>query len=1200
MNARRSLRPSFAWTFALLSLGTVATTTHFLTAQGTPPEPDYKAFLKDNCLSCHNADNSIAGVRVDNLDDKFGDDTVKKWEAVHHRIAAGTMPPKGMKQPAPEQRKAMADWIAKNLDIAKLRPAPKNGNLRRLTVAQYRNTLRELLGIDNDLAIILPADAVSKDGFVNNANTLQLSPLLMEAYFEIAEKALNHAIVDPTKKPQIQNFRVDLGDKVNPDPLPEKLILGAGSALLETSDVLVTQLAPKKPFAYDPFYMRTKYRFIEGYRGNDTVRGWRDFDSIYHSVFADLRGASGYPKGEPWGTVPQGLLLRPAIPTEEMFDEDGTYGPRANFKISLRELPDSGRFRVTVTAAKYDDGLLLDPGSKPREANAAGAVIAKASDKTVNIPKEGIYQVDVFPVESKMAPPDATKLTDGLTGAWPTKDIASPAAAKAITSTVTVPRADLPTDDPHHVGEGDFTIAGWVKTKQPGRYQLISLGNPDRTRGWFLDVASPQGALRFQTFGDVDGATATVATRPFALRPGQWTHVAVVVHRGLNQTRIYVNGTLAAKANTGSAQFDADKADFKMATSFDGGELSQVRLYRRPLEESELAALIEPGKSLIQTASGPRRPTEDGTVVRRRRAPDFALQLGDREFSGALEQPAYLAVRLKAGALKVQAKYDNVKEIDRVVFTPLAATDALAKRFATFEKRQPRVGVHLGLRRDCGSTLAPVGSPQTVAGTNLTKYVFEGTIDNFPAPVVEKDNVNYLAGIHEIGVRSEFTDGRDMPRLLVRSVEFEGPYYDVWPPKSHSNIFITRAPGTPDAVYAKQVISNFASKAYRRPVTPAEEQSLVEVFNRSQKAGNKFQDAVKESLQAVLTSPQFLFLIEKSATPQPEPLDTWELSSKLSYFLWNSPPDTHLQNLASTGALSKQLDTEVERMINDPRFARFASEFVAQWLSLDKFTVLEADRKRYPKLTRDNRKALEQEPIEFVKHLIRNNLPARNLIQSDFVMANEATASYYDMAEMTESGFNYVPLAISNRKDLGGVLTQAAILAGLSDGRESNPVKRGAWLARKIVAEPPADPPPNVPALKDTAGLTLRQRIEQHRSVPACQQCHLKIDPWGVPFEDYDAGGRRKKEPQDSKSLLPDHAEVFGVDGLKKHLADDRMDQVAFSVLKHLATYASGRSLTYNELHELRTVGVRDLKASDYRMKDMVRYVVKSPMFLQK
>ena len=261
-------------------------------------------------------------------------------------------------------------------------------------------------------------------------------------------------------------------------------------------------------------------------------------------------------------------------------------------------------------------------------------------------------------------------------------------------------------------------------------------------------------------------------------------------------------------------------------------------------------------------------------------------------------------------------------------------------------------------------------------------------------------------------------------------------------------------------------------------------------------------------------------------------------------------------------------------MIDDPRFARFAGEFTSQWLALDKFEVLEPDRKRFPKLTRDTRTQLRQEPVQFVQHLIRNNLPVRNLIESDFVVANEVVASYYDLADRTESGFQFVPIP-HGRRELGGVLAQAAIMAGLSDGRESNPVKRGAWLARRIIAEPPDDPPPNVPALKEeTKQLSLRERLERHRNQRGCAQCHAKIDPWGVPFEEFDAGGRLKRQPVDARSTLPDKTEVGGVNDLKRYLAEDRIDQVAFSVLKHLATYATGRSLTYNELEFLKRDGL--------------------------
>jgi hypothetical protein len=216
------------------------------------------------------------------------------------------------------------------------------------------------------------------------------------------------------------------------------------------------------------------------------------------------------------------------------------------------------------------------------------------------------------------------------------------------------------------------------------------------------------------------------------------------------------------------------------------------------------------------------------------------------------------------------------------------------------------------------------------------------------------------------------------------------------------------------------------------------------------------------------------------------------------------------------------------------------------------------------------------------------------------MVANEVVADYYGLGDKTESGFGFVPIT-HNRREMGGVITQAAIMAGLSDGRESNPVKRGAWLARKIVAEPPDDPPPNVPALKEDSRheLTLRQRIEAHRSQPGCFQCHTKIDPWGIAFEEFDAGGRLKEKAVDARSKLPDGTEVTGANDLKRYLSEDRVDQVAFSVLKHLATYATGRTLTYGELNSLKQDALK-LKGSDYRMKDMVRFVASSKMFLEK
>ena len=204
----------------------------------------------------------------------------------------------------------------------------------------------------------------------------------------------------------------------------------------------------------------------------------------------------------------------------------------------------------------------------------------------------------------------------------------------------------------------------------------------------------------------------------------------------------------------------------------------------------------------------------------------------------------------------------------------------------------------------------------------------------------------------------------------------------MWPPPSHKNIFVDFERKNDTQAWARKIVHDFATRAYRRPITAAGRiRADGRLSRKHRRSGRSFQEAVKDTLLVVLTSPQFLFLVETSARPAPEPLDNFELASKLSYFLWNGPPDRKTLQLASTGLLAKQLDTEMDRMIADPRFSRFVNEFVSQWLSLDKFQVLEADRKRYPKLTRDTRTELKQEPIEFVQYLIRNNLPVR---ESDF------------------------------------------------------------------------------------------------------------------------------------------------------------------------------------------------------------------------
>lgn len=1025
------------WTVPVAVSAMVCTTLFYaVTASGQKPPPAIttvetanettfqqriQPLLKMYCLRCHNAEEMESGIRVDQLTPAPEDRQIFLLNDISKQLSEGAMPPPEEPQPSAEQRQLLIDWITKTVATARARNTQKNGSVRRLTVSQYRHTLRELLGLQEDLTDVLPPDGISKDGFANNGHTMVLSPLQVESYFNIAEQALNLCIVDENQKPVIQNFRMDFGTAINPQPCPDKLVLGALSMLLNNAEFMVTELQPAKPFDYQPFKMRTKYEFIEGYVGNDTIREWRKFDSIYHSVFACVRGTPGYPKGEAVQTVPNGLVLRPAIPSPEIFGQSNTYGPMANFKISLRELPDKGNFRVTVKAARYDDGLLLDAGTPaqaiPKESTIV-ADVSNAAPQTAAIKEAGIYQVDVTCVPGK---------SQGLLS----------------------------------LSLGERQFAGQLLEQNPGQ----------------------------------EKSTDT---------------------------------------------------------------------------------------------------TEKST--------------------------AFLLVRLPAGELTLSAKYGDNTRLKRLALAKVSDDSELAKRFAIFEQRMPSLGVYVGLRRDCGSTLTPVGTPRTVASGEVQSYVFEGAIKDFPSPDVEKHNVNYLAGIREIGIRSEYTDGRDMSRMLVRSVEFEGPFYETWPPPTHRNIFIESAQRNDPVAYARDIIRSFATRAFRRPVTAAEEETILAVWKQSwserpqagadsgrqngSQAGynqQQFQQSMKDALLVVLTSPQFLFLIENSRSPEPEALDSYELASKLAYFLWNGPPDQRLLDLAASNALQQSLDAEIDRMIRDPRFGQFITEFTSQWLSLDKFDVVAIDAQRYPKLTRDTRTQLRHEPVQFLRYLIEHNLPLRNLVQSDFIVANEVVASYYNLADRTESGFRFVPIQHRN-ENLGGVLTQAGILSGLSDGRESNPIKRGAWLARKIVAEPPDDPPPNVPKLPEDDGkqLTLRERLERHRNQKGCAKCHSGIDPWGIPFESFDAAGVLKTTPGvEPHSTLPDGTKINDLLGLKTYLANDRIDQVAFSFMKHIACYATGRSLTYNEIVFLKEEGVK-LRTSEYRLQDLIKFVIKSDLFLKK
>ena len=1091
-------------------------------------DKEVEPLLQKYCVSCHGPDKAKAQVRIDALTGDFKPEELGQWNLVVEMLEHGDMPPKkAVAQPTEEERLHLTSWLSAAINQAKLSQRDMNGMVRRLTRDQYRRTLRDLLSLREDLGKILPVDAVSKDGFSNSAPDMQLSPLQMEYYFQIAEEALDLCIVDVDQPPTVQNFRIDLGENCNPDPYKERLILGANSNLMSTSHFLLTELDIQKPFPVIPFRMRKEYDFIEGWEGNATVRGMRSYDNLAHSVFCCFRGAGGYSKGQTaYEIVSDGVLLRPSKPLLGEFGVTTTHGPTPNFKISLRELPPAGDFKVHVVASRYRDHITLAPKTQPTSYDFESKSVfeLRPGQTEIVVPDAGIYQLDAYYQPGLKAERVYANLGEQMF------------LLPAIGGAGAVPKElRVSFQESRWIDELELKLPGENRTLNLQEIELMFDGSNRAGEGSITGSPHYQNSPDWVWQNLIDGDRDTLGHSVDGT-PNPWF-----------------------------------KIDFDPPIQVD-----DVVIWNRPQFEGRLeGAVLTLGY--------------EGDTVHQK---NFSYAKGP--------QARGLAVlRLDGGLMPLAIPEGSEAEIDKFVLHRVPANSPVAREFVNFEGKSPYLGVHLGFRRDCGSSFGPAGVPQLVTSIEPQTFTFSGALNDFPKPAMLAPNQNYLAGVREIGIRSQWVDGEDMPRLRIHSVEFEGPFYAQWPPKTHSQIFFDSPHKAQSHRYAHEILTQFLPRAWRRPVTEQEISWAHRIWQKAFDGGVDFEESMKEALLAVLTSPQFLFLVEKSEGPQHEYLDPFELASKLSFFFWGTPPDTWLLEYAASDRLQVDSPDLLNRLMEDGRFDTAIEEFTYQWLQLDKFDSVEIDRHLFPRLDVHTRRQVKREPLEFMKYLVRQDLGLRHILQSDFVVVNDALAEYYGLAAKPNSGLGFVPIKHED-PNRGGLLSQAAILTGLSDGRESNPVKRGAWLARKIIAEPPADPPPNVPSLEDSVGdreLSLREKLELHRSQEGCMSCHEKIDPWGIPFETMDAGGLPRAA--EANSTLPDGTDIANLNALKAYLADDRLDQVAFSFLKHLATYAIGRPLTYGELDDLKG-DIALLRDEGYRLKDMFRFIATRDFFVKK
>ncbi|MSO21621.1 MAG: DUF1592 domain-containing protein [Acidobacteria bacterium] len=444
----------------------------------------------------------------------------------------------------------------------------------------------------------------------------------------------------------------------------------------------------------------------------------------------------------------------------------------------------------------------------------------------------------------------------------------------------------------------------------------------------------------------------------------------------------------------------------------------------------------------------------------------------------------------------------------------------------------------------------------------------------------------------------------------VESILIEGPFESKGPGQtaSRQKIF-TCAPAssTNGEACARQILTQLARRAYRRPVNEDDIQLLLSLFRQGRERAG-FQHGISEALRVILVNPNFLFRIESDRAIRSVqgafPVSDLELASRLSFFLWSSIPDDELLALAEKGKLNEPgaVEKQARRMLADPRAEALVTNFAGQWLLLRSVKMAQPDRGEFPDFDGSLREAFQKELEMFFASMLREDRSLLDLLTADYTFVNERLAKHYGIARIYGSHFRRVKLTDENR---WGLLGKAGILTATSYSSRTSPVQRGKWLLENLLATPPPPPPPNVPSLQERNDegkiLSMRQEMEKHRANPACAACHARMDPLGFALENFDAIGRWREAsgpenlPVDSSGVLPSGSKFRGPAELSKLLAGDP-ELFAGAVTEKLLTYALGRGLEYYDATAVRKI-LRGAAASNFRWSSVIVGIVSSTPF---
>ena len=1156
--------------YAFLIAATTLCLCAFVKAETAPTLPEkHFEFLSNYCLDCHDALTEKGSVNLEDLSFQITNiQEAELWQKVLNTMNSGEMPPEDKKQPEQSEKADFLDALAQTMVDARHSLADTGGEItmRRLNRREYQNSMASLLGFKPDVSS-LPAD-----GGAGTFDTVGASQFIssdqIEHYLKLGRSAINEWLQRQTTTGQEpKTFRVEPENTVNVESRRQMEVLEEQQEryLKWKAEVDKITFLPENEKALAQ--IREKYDLDESIDLRDHLRLYQNTNIL---------------KGEPDATK---FGFRDG--NQASFSNQGGYSRNYAYMKHYLELPNSDR----------------------------GSYLKLAW---------GIQRIDVVP-KSKDVPPGTYKLrirAGSVEGSDPSRhfiEVGHPQRVNQVPyGFTTKPIASL-------------QVTG--TEENPEIIETTVVINSDTPREFGIQERVPADSKKnisreFYRYKAENG---------YGTPPAIWVDWAELV--GPIPENAAVESTITRIEPEKTINPDNEK------------EIAQIEERQERFKRWK--------KGVDKAAKTPENQAIISEIRRKNRLIDhpnrfytFADRLKDtpnpRDFGFTDSAKAAASDPSRSRSLALHKHYANLPHRDRGTYLKLA--HGTGRVIISHKKNQLPPGsytLRVAAAAVEGSPASrhfiEVGHPQRLIesrnwgleGQPISSHQVTGTIDN-PQVIeilleVGTDTIKEFA-IQEkqpnTGNLKELWDAHNAfkkengyghpPTIWIDWVELEGPHgaapSEAGPDRDDA--WFTTATDPDEATRARTIFEQFAFKAFRG--VEAEDEfidRLTAIYDNRRAAGDSFEQALELPLAIILSSPGFLYLNEPVSNPtndadERRELSDRELAVRLSYFLWSAPPDQELLDLASRGELSNPdiLRSQVDRLIADSRSDEFVAGFLHQWLHMERLDFFQFDTRLYRDFDESTRTAARQEVYHSFAHVLRDPENGRlgKLLKSDYVFVNGLLATYYGLEGVTGDQFQKVALPSGSPR--GGLLGMAAVHAMGSDGIESSPVERGAWVLRYLLNDLPPPAPPNVPQLSriEDPSLTVRQKLAAHMEEAQCASCHRKIDPIGFGLENFNAAGKWRTEEGHGKNAHPiDPADQFH-NGPKfndyfelRDIIADREPDFARGFTEHLIGYGLGRPFGFTD-EDLADEIVTAAKVEDYSISEFIQALVASEAFGRK